>query len=234
MTAGKQPRAPRPYDGSGRRARAAAARREVLAVAHDLFVANGYAATTIGAIATAAGVSQPTIYAAFGTKAGVLERCIDVALAGDMAEVPVADRPLARWVYDTEDPVELLGRYATMMGVLAKRAAAIYSVLVDAADSEPDLRQLVTGFERQRHRAAGMVIDAVVAHDALASGRRAADAQDAVWLLNDPTVYTKLIGQRGWSHARYVAWARDNLIKQLLEPPVPGSPPKPGANVLEG
>src|SRR5262245_43647662 len=132
----------RRYDSSGRRARADATRQEVVVAAHDLFVAKGYAATTIADIAAAAQVSAPTIYAAFGTKARILKRCIDVALAGDPADAPVADRPLSQWVYDAGEPAELLGRYATMMGVLAKRAAPIYDVLARAADSEPELRDL--------------------------------------------------------------------------------------------
>jgi len=218
---------PRRYDSTGRRARAAATQVEVVVAAHDLFVAKGYAATTIGDIATAAGVSAPTIFAAFGTKAGILKRCIDVALAGDPADVAVADRPLSQWVYESDDAIELLGRYATMMGVLAKRAAPIYDVLVRAADSDPDLQALLGDLERQRHRAAGMVADAVVKRGALAPGRTAKYARDTIWLLNDPTTYTKLTGQRGWSHSQYVSWARDSLIKMLLEAPTSGAPPRP-------
>ena len=47
---------------------------------------SGYGATTITAIATRAEVSAPTVYAAFGTKAEVLKRVIDVALAGGVSE----------------------------------------------------------------------------------------------------------------------------------------------------
>ena len=220
-------RSTRRYDASGRRARAAATQLEIVGAAHDLFVAKGYAATTVGDIAVAAGVSAPTIFAAFGTKAGILKRCIDVALAGDPDDVAVADRPLSRWVYEPDDAVELLGRYATMMGVLAKRAAPIFDVLVRAADSDPDLQELLDDLERQRYRAAGMVADAVVNRDALPRGRTAKHARDTIWLLNDPTIYTKLTGRRGWSHAQYVSWARDSLLKIVLEAPTPGAPPRP-------
>jgi hypothetical protein len=172
-------------------------------------------------------VSAPTIFTAFGTKAGILKRCIDVALAGDPTDVPVADRPLSQWVYESDDAVELLGRYATMMGVLAKRAAPIYDVLVRAADSDPDLQELLGDLERQRHRAARMVADAVVTRNALAPGRTARNARDTIWLLNDPTIYTKLTGPRGWTHSQYVSWARDSLVKMVLEEPTPGAPSRP-------
>ncbi len=227
MGSSAQRNSTRRYDSSGRRARAEATRLEVVAAAHDLFVAQGYAATTIGDIGAAVQVSPPTIYAAFGSKAGLLKRCIDVALAGDPADIPVADRPLSEWVYEAGDPVELLGRYATMMGVLASRAAPIYDVLVRAADAEPELRELLADLEAQRHRAAGMVADAVVERGGMAPGRAVKTARDVIWLLNDPTVYTKLTARRSWSHSQYVAWARDSLIKLVLEPPTPGVPHRP-------
>ena len=72
-----------------------------------------------------------------------------------------------------------------------------------------------------------MVADAVVNRDALAPGRTAKNARDTIWLLNDPTIYTKLTGRRGWSHAQYVSWARDSLLKTVLEAPMPGAPPRP-------
>ena len=88
----------RPYDSSGRRARAAETRRQVVEAAHRLFVANGFAGTTIAAVARGAGVSAPTLYAAFSSKAELLRSATDLALAGDEEPVVVVDRPLARWV----------------------------------------------------------------------------------------------------------------------------------------
>ena len=217
----------RQYDSSGRRARAAQTRGHIVAVAHDLFVANGYTATTIADIATAAQVSQPTVYGAFGSKAGLLKICIDVALAGDTDDRAVADRPLAQWVNGTDDPAELLGRYATMMGTLGKRAAPIYDVLVRAADAEPDLADLLEDLERQRHRAAGMVADAVAARSGLPTGRTVQQARDTIWILNAPELYTTVTRKRGWSQRQYVTWARNSLVKLVLEPPVPGTAPRP-------
>ena len=40
---------------------------------------------------------------------------------GPQPTVAVVDRPLAQWVYDTDDAEQLLRRYAVMMGALASR-----------------------------------------------------------------------------------------------------------------
>jgi AcrR family transcriptional regulator len=217
----------RSYDSSGRQARAADNRRRIVRAAHDLFVSKGFAATTIAAVAKAADVSVPTVYAGFDSKAQLLKRCIDVSLAGDDSDATVADRPLARWVYETDDPRELLGRYAVMMGELASRAGPIYEVLVRAADAEPELAALLSDMEQQRLRASAMVAGAVHERGGLPPGRSATEARDIVWVCNAPELYITLTRKRRWSTRRYVAWSRSTLIKQLLEPPAEGQVPTP-------
>lgn len=209
---------PRRYDASGRQARAEESRRRIVAAAHELFVDRGYTATTVAEIAAAAHVSQPTVFKAYGSKAALLKVCIDVALAGDDEDVTVADRPLAQWVHDADDPRELLSRYAVMMGVLARRAAPIYNVLVRAADTDPELADLLADLERQRLRAAGMVAEAVKARGGMAPGLSSTEARDLVWVLNAPELYVALTRKRRWSQARYETWARDALIKMLTKP----------------
>src|SRR5438067_7911215 len=64
----------------------------ILRAAHDLFLRDGYQATTLTAVADAAGVAHRTVYVRFGTKAALLKRVIDVALVGDLAPVDLVHR----------------------------------------------------------------------------------------------------------------------------------------------
>src|SRR5215211_1427456 len=82
----------RPYDASRRQEAARRTRARVLEVARERFLADGYAATTLASIATAADVSVETINKAFRNKAGVLKAMFDVAIAGDDEPVPIAER----------------------------------------------------------------------------------------------------------------------------------------------
>jgi AcrR family transcriptional regulator len=198
----------------------------MITAAHRLFVDHGFAATTVAGIATAAGVSAPTVYAAFGTKAALLKACIDVALAGDDAAVAVADRPLSEWVYDTADPREVLSRYAVMMGDLAARAGPIYDVLVRAADAEPELAELLADMERQRLRAATIVAEAVASRGGLPPGRTVEEARDTIWVCNAPELYVTVTRKRRWSTKRYVEWSRNSLLRLVSDPPSPGDVPR--------
>jgi AcrR family transcriptional regulator len=206
----------RRYDASRRQAQAEEGRRRVLAAAHRLFVENGFAATTIAAIAKAADVSVPTVYAGFSSKADILRRAIEVAMAGDDEPLTVAERPTARWVMAAETAAELLNRYAEMAGELAGRAGQIYGVLAAAADAEPELAELRRTFEAQRLVAATRMVEAIQERGGLLAGRSAEEARDVIWLSIAFEVYVLLTVSRGWSQERYVAWVRDAFLKQVL------------------
>src|SRR2546430_15844731 len=80
-----------------RRERAAATRRQILEAAQRLFEQQGYATTTMAAIAAEAGVALKTVYVAFATKSGLLRALWHLLLRGDEADVPVQD---PRWYLD--------------------------------------------------------------------------------------------------------------------------------------
>lgn len=68
-------------------------RRQVLVVAEHLFVARGYAATSMKDVAAGAGVSKPIVYDLVGSKEQVFEACM--ARAADALAVRVAQAVLA-------------------------------------------------------------------------------------------------------------------------------------------
>jgi AcrR family transcriptional regulator len=80
----------RRYDASARRERAAATRRVVVDAARHLLLTEGYPATTVPAVAAAAGVSAEFVYKNVGGRAALLAAVLDVALAGDDADVRLA------------------------------------------------------------------------------------------------------------------------------------------------
>src|SRR5205809_713292 len=81
----------RTHDAGKRRERAEeerrATRRTVVAAAQALFVTKGYKATTMADIAREAGVAMQSVYKAGKSKADLLQRVIEVVVAGDDEEM---------------------------------------------------------------------------------------------------------------------------------------------------
>src|SRR5689334_3287323 len=99
---------PRRYDNSTRAEQARLTRRRITDAAYRLLIDNGYAATTIKAVAAAAGVSIDTVYKAFGSKGNLIKGVYDVVLAGDDEPIPVMERPVWRAFVVETAPAEKL------------------------------------------------------------------------------------------------------------------------------
>jgi AcrR family transcriptional regulator len=210
-------RSERGYSSPLRAQQAAATRRAVLDAARDLFIAQGYGATTIDQIAARAGVSKPTVFTAVGNKQTVLAAVRDVAMAGDHEPVSVAQRPLAQRIRaepDQRRTVELLAALFTEIG---GRYSEIDAVLRGAAQSgEPELRELWRTSDEQRLSGARLWVTAVAEKGPLRDGLDVESAVDLLWVYMAPDQYHRLVHVRGWSADRFQAWLADTLCQLLL------------------
>jgi AcrR family transcriptional regulator len=120
-------------------ARVSATESRIIAAAHELFVENGYAGTTLTGVAEAAGVAQRTVYVRFGTKAALLKRVIDVAIAGDALPIAVADREWSRRSLTAPTLAARIAIMAEGASELVTRAAPVIAVGVQAAPTEPEI-----------------------------------------------------------------------------------------------
>src|SRR5438876_12249761 len=120
--AGGETRA-RLYRSPRREQQARATRARIIAAAARRFLACGYAATTMRAVAADAGVALPTVELAFGTKARLLKAAIDVAIAGDDEPVPMLTRGWAAQAESIARPAEFAAVFAAVLAQSAQRAA---------------------------------------------------------------------------------------------------------------
>jgi AcrR family transcriptional regulator len=207
----------RPYSSPLRVQQADATRRAVLTAASELFIAQGYGATTLDQIAARAGVSKPTVFSAVGNKQTVLSAVRDVAMAGDDEKLSMVERPLAEEIRQEPDPhraVELLARLFTGVG---RRYARIDEVLRGAAHSgEPGLRELWQTSEEQRLTGARIWATTLAGKGPLRNGMDVDTATDLLWLHMAPDQYHRLVHVRGWSDDRFRRWLIDSLTRLLL------------------
>src|SRR3954466_3469498 len=133
---------PRAYNSPRRREQAAATRREILEAAQRLFERQGYAATTMAAIAAEAGGALKTVYVTFETKSGVLRALWHLLLRGDDADVPMGERDWYREVLAEPDPERQLHLTARQSRIVKTRAGPLMGVIRGAAPTDPDVGEL--------------------------------------------------------------------------------------------
>ena len=122
-------RAQRRYESPRRRQQAAATRTQILESARRLFEEQGYAATTMAAIAADAGVALKTVYVAFETKSGVLRAVWHLPLRGDEDDVAVQDRRWYQEVIEEADPVRQLRLTARNSRAVKERVGGLFGVI---------------------------------------------------------------------------------------------------------
>jgi AcrR family transcriptional regulator len=204
-------------------ARTRLARAAVVAAAGTLFLERGYGATTIDAISELAGVPTATVYRLFSSKHGILKSLLDVSIAGDDEDVPMADRPQVRSLLGEQDPRQQLAGFVRNAAHVNGRVAPLYRILVSAAGTDPDAAALLDELTRQRQQGQRVIARSFARAGALRPGVRERDAADLVHALMSPELYRLLVVDRGWKTERYERWLEGVLADQLLPPAPVGS-----------
>ncbi|UAK35064.1 TetR/AcrR family transcriptional regulator [Nocardia asteroides] len=199
-----------------RQLQAAATRIDILNAAETLFLARGYAATSVDAIAEEANVARATVFTACGSKVEILKALRDMRLVGDDEPIPMLERPWFREALDAESTEQVLRLHARNMRMICDREAGLELVLAAAGDVEPTLRDLHAESHQQRQAGLRMIGEA-------AAARAAAPIADldsyvtVVYALSGPEVYDLLVRKAGWTSDRYEEWLAATLIQQCRE-----------------
>jgi AcrR family transcriptional regulator len=197
--------------------KALATRRRILEAAETLFTRDGYATTTITAIADHADVAVQTVYAVFGTKRAVLSKLLASRAVGDDDATPLKDRDDWRAMESETDPrhqLELLAAIATRIG---ERMGALYDVLAGAAGSDPEIADMYRRQQRSRYNDQRRLARSLVRKDALRPGLSQAHATDIMWAIANPTMHHRLVAERRWTGDEYERWLAHALTCSLLE-----------------
>jgi AcrR family transcriptional regulator len=208
----------RPYESPRRREQAAATRLEILDAAQRLFERDGYAATTMAAIATEARVALKTVYVAFETKSGLLRAVWNARLRGGREDVPVAQQEIYRAVLEEPDPERQLRLNARNSTEGKLRIAALAEVIRSAAPLDADIQELWTRIGVEYHANQRAIIESIKKKNVLKPDLDVDRATDILWAINHPNTWQLLVTQRGWAPEQYEQWTTQTAITQLVKP----------------
>ena len=206
----------RPYQSPLRREQAAATRQVILEAAERLFLRDGFAATSVPAVAAEANVALKTVYLGFATKSGLLHALWDVRLGGDDRPVPVTERRWYRDLLAEPDPEALLGRIAAQSRQVKERAGSLMEVIRNAASADPAVAHLWRLIQDEFRAVLAPVAARLAEQGALTDGLTVATATDLLWTLNHPAVWHLLCVECRWSAEAYEAWLIRSFRAQLL------------------
>jgi TetR/AcrR family transcriptional regulator, regulator of autoinduction and epiphytic fitness len=212
----KQKPTKRTYNSSRRKEQARQTRLQIIEAARSLFMERGYEGATLDAIASDAGVSVDTVYAAFGSKRGILSSLIDVSLVGDDEETPLLEREGPQSVRRERDPQRQVELFASDITAIMGRMAPIFSIMRAAAKTEPDIGKMLRRMLDSRLQGMMVFVEALTSNSSLRDGVTRQEAAETVWMLTSAEMYNLAIMDRGWSEEKYQRWLADALVNLLL------------------
>ncbi len=183
-------------------------RKLIVEAATRLFLEQGYAATTIDAIAAAAGVAVSTVYAIFTNKRGILGEIRQAwHEASQVKELYAQGVALG-------DPERFLELAAQATRRQWEGGATMIAITQSAAAIDPEaaaeLKQSLSG----RRANLGTFVQAI--YPKLRQDISGAQAAAILLALTHAEVYQELVGAHGWSAEAYEAWLAGALKQQLL------------------
>jgi AcrR family transcriptional regulator len=205
----------RTYDATNRQQRARERRRAVVRAAQELFERDGFRATTIAAVARAAGVSAESIYKGFGTKAALAKAVFDFGIAGDDEPVPMVERPEIQAVRAEPDPRRKLALYAEGLARRQQRSAKVQLLIRDGRHVDETLEEVWQKLLAERLHGMAMLASHLHATGLLRPGLDVDEVRDLLWTYISVEVYELLVLDRGWSLPRYTTWLTDALVAAL-------------------
>lgn len=211
-----EPPGRRRYRSELRERQTAATRRAVVDAARDLFAANGWAATGMRDVATAAGVALETVYSHFSSKRGLLLAVADSAVVGDDTPIPLAQRAEFQAIGEGRRSARIRSA-ARLLTAVQVRTAPVAKLLREAAPADAEIAELLQATRERQRR------DVATAFQLLAGRAPTTSERDGVWALASPEVYLLLVEVSAWTSEQYESW-----VAETLERVVPRARPGKG------
>jgi AcrR family transcriptional regulator len=195
-------------------------RQRILQAASTLFATDGYAATTIGAIADEADVAVETVYSRFGNKLTLLRQILEVAIVGNADGVDILELPQIAAIRAVADQQRQIARLAELSRGILERSALGHQILRSSIAADPAVAAFAAADRARRQRVQSAYISMLLANGPLRNDMAAAEAAATYGSLANPDTYASLTRDWGWSASHYEDWLRDSLTLLLLPNPL--------------
>lgn len=126
-------------------------REKIIAAARDLFIAQGYGATSLQEVADRAGVAVQTVYFVFRNKRALFKDVVDTSIAGDTEPVATMERDWFRAACAEPTAAGQLRAHVQGVRAIQERVAPVIPLI--AAAAPPTRRSPRSGPPARRTRA---------------------------------------------------------------------------------
>jgi AcrR family transcriptional regulator len=207
----------RTYTSPLRAASSAATRERILEAAQHCFEQQGFAGTTMRAIAERAGASLESVNLA-GTKRDLLMASLSRATAQGETDARLLDLPEPKALFAEADPAVALSNLMTWIAASNQRISRLWRSFDQAADTDLDIRSDYADFLGRMRAESARAVRQLGQLGALRVDIPESELADLLWLTVLPDQHHRLCGQAAWSQERYRRWLIWSAMTSLFAP----------------
>jgi len=205
----------RVYRSPLRSEQAIATRRRLLTAAGECFAQNGYAGTSLRAIAERAGVSVETVQLN-GPKADLLLGAFEQLFVGEEGRGPLLELDAVRPILQLTEPAEFVEAMVGFMVGPMIQSSALATAIEAAALSDPKIAQPLRELGAHARSDARDAVVFAKSIGGVSSGRSIDDVSDELWFVMRPPHFLQLSQILGWTTEQYQAWLLRSVQALLL------------------
>jgi hypothetical protein len=161
-------------------------------------------------------VAIQSVYKAGTSKAELLQRVVEVVVAGDDEQVLLTDRPTFSAIADEHDAARQIAMIASLVASTQERSARVQLALREAAAVDATVAENLANELERRHETIRTVTGMIPAERLRVSRD---EATDTVWAIASTEVFLLLRTRRGWDANQFEVWLTRTLTRQLLADP---------------
>jgi AcrR family transcriptional regulator len=186
-------------------------RRTIVEAAATLFAEQGYARTSVAAVAAAAGVAVNTVYTSVGGKPALI-----TALSREGADDAVAVETERR-VGECADPREILRLVAEGTGRVRRRRQKALAILLDNRTADPDVAAAADLATRAVRDRLAVVAARLLDVGGLREGLTREQVEQTLWFYFGFEAW-RTVRDFGWSWQDATDWLAEQAARALLAP----------------
>ena len=206
----------RQYRSPARDAAALETRRRVSDAAEELFLTQGYASTSVRAIALHAGVAEKTVYLQFENKGELLKAVVERAIGGDDQPIPVERRDWFQGVLREPDARRKLGLLAGGSASLHHRTGRHFAMARGAAEVDKDAAALWAMGKRGHAHDMTRLAENLDEHGLVPVDRDVQWAIKVLYVLLGPETWQLMTAELGSGDDSYRSWLEDTLVSTFV------------------
>src|SRR5215469_3292770 len=194
-----------------RKERAAATRRRILDNALEAFTEDGYAATTMDAVAARAGVAVQTVYFTFRTKSSLLQAVYEHAVLGPQGTPPNR----MKWWPRRDDGHDITTAVSNLVNgtleLLERAAPLVWAVVGDEGAREHYERN-----EQLRRYGYSELVEVLSHKHPLRPGLTMHQARDVLLVLTGPQLFVQFTRELDWSIDELGTWIVEAVLDRVF------------------